>query len=160
MTAHSTFATAFAHRLKTAPVTVALEIDLPQPPREVWPHLVKVERWQRWYRGIDSAVLRMSHGGAIAPGDRLDWRVDGLRVRSVLVDVSPPTHLAWTLRTLGAQGALCWTLTPAGEEGCVVRLEEWWDGLPVRLLRRTLRRTLQISRTAWLEGLERLVSGP
>jgi hypothetical protein len=156
----------FEHRWGSAPVAIALEVDARGSPVSVWDHLVRMERWRSWYRGIDSAhVRRRGAEGEIGPsadgvgssllavGDRLDWRVDGIRIRSRITEVVPTARLAWTLQTLGAHGALRWTLVPTPEDGCRVRLEEWWAGMPVRLLRGTLRRTLQISRIAWLEGL-------
>jgi len=141
----------FDRSFAAAPVAVALEVDLARSPEEVWAQLALVEGWRTWYRGIDSAHLR--GGDPLAPGSRLDWRVDGWRVRSRLVEVEPSVRLSWTLQTLGGHGALRWTLIPIDERGCCARLEEWWDGMAVSLLRRTLRRTLRVSRAAWLEGL-------
>jgi hypothetical protein len=154
-------ASPFERAQMAAPVSLALEVDALAPAEVVWQHLVRADRWRQWYRGIDTAHVRRM-GPAQPPhlspvikavGDRLDWRVDGIRIRSVLTEVTPPLRLEWTLQTLGARGALRWTLDPARSHGCRVRLEEWWTGIPVRLLRRTLRRTLRVSRTAWLEGL-------
>jgi hypothetical protein len=141
----------FDQQFATAPVALALEVDVPRMPEVVWQHVIAVERWRTWYRGVESAHVR--GGGPLVMGSRLDWRVDGWRTRSIVVEVEAPLRLAWTLQTLGGQGALRWTFTPTASGGCCVRLEEWWKGMAVSLLRRTLRQTLRVSRAAWLEGL-------
>lgn len=141
----------FDQQFAAAPVAVALEVDVPRTPALVWERIVTVERWRTWYRGVTSAHVR--GGGPLAVGSRMDWRVDGWRIRSMIVDMEPPLQLTWTLQTLGGHGALRWTITPTDAGACCARLEEWWGGTAVSLLRRTLHRTLRVSRTAWLEGL-------
>lgn len=132
-----------------APLVVTLERDIAAPPAAVWEGLVQVGAWPRWHRGIAFAVLR----GPVAPGTSLHWQADGMRIGSILVEVEPERRLGWTIRTLGGRGYLRWTLEarPGGETR--VRLEESWEGFVVRILRGTLRRTLDRSRRAWLEGL-------
>jgi len=133
-----------------SPVSVALEVDLAASPEEAWAALVRVERWPRWHPGVEVAVLRAD---APAPGVRLDWRADGMRIRSVVLAAQAPVHLEWTLRMMGGRGAQRWTLAPALRGGTTVRLEEWWTGLAPRLLRRTLQPTLDVARAAWLARL-------
>lgn len=140
----------FDQALARAPVSVALEVDLPVAPRRAWSALVRVERWPLWHPGVEVAVLR---GDAPAPGVRLDWRADGMRIRSHVLVVDELHRLEWSLRMLGGHGAQRWTLTPSPDGATSVRLEEWWTGLAPRLLRGTLQRTLEVARTAWLERL-------
>lgn len=141
----------FERALDRAPVSVALEVDVAAPAEEVWARLVAVNRWPIWHPGIDFAVLRAP---SPAPGARLDWRGDGLRIRSVVTEALPPgqeeeARLEWTLSTLGGHGAQRWTLG-TGEGVTRVCLEEWWRGFSPWLLRRTLQRTLDVARPAWL----------
>lgn len=133
-----------------------LEVEANAPRERVWTILSQVDRWSRWHPGIGFAILR----GELRAGTRLDWRGDGMRFRSTLAEVEAPRRLTWTLRTLGARGIHRWTLESAGEGRTLVRSEEAWEGLPVRLLRGTLRRTLTASRTAWLERLRDRAEGP
>lgn len=126
-----------------------LEVEAEASPERVWAVLSRVEAWPRWHPGIGFAALR----GELRPGTRLDWRGDGMRIRSVLEEVEAPRRISWTLRTLGARGVHRWTLEPAGEGRTRILSEEAWEGLAVRFLRPTLRRTLTASRTAWLERL-------
>jgi hypothetical protein len=164
---------AFERGLAGSPVAVALEVDVAAPPERVWHLLCRVERWTAWHPGIDVAVLR---GEAPAPGVQLDWRADGMRIRSVVLEALEPGaagpgaladpgstsagRLEWTLRMMGATGAQRWTLLPLPDGGTSVRVEEWWTGITPRLLRRTLQRTLDVARAAWLERLRHRAERP
>lgn len=132
-----------------APVVVRLQMEVAAPPERVWEVLTRVEEWPRWHPGAGFAVL----AGELEPGTPLRWRMDGMRIASVLVEVDPPRRLAWTLRTLGGRGFQRWSLEALEDGGTRVWTEESWEGVAVSLLRRTLRRTLLLSREAWLEGL-------
>jgi uncharacterized protein YndB with AHSA1/START domain len=137
-----------------APLVIRKEQTLAASPARVWDALVDVQRWHHWHRGVHFAVLR----GALQPGTVMHWRADGMRFRSVLGVVDPGRCVGWTLRTPGARGYQRWTLegTPSG--GTTVRLEESWEGLVVHVLKRTLKRTLDVSRREWMEGLARASS--
>jgi hypothetical protein len=138
-----------------AALVLRFEVEVDAPPDRVWRILSRVEAWPRWHPGVGFAVLR----GELAPGTRLDWRGDGMRIRSVLEEVVESRRLAWSFRTLGARGFHQWTLEPAGGKRTRVRSEEGWNGLAVRFLKGTLRRTLTASRTAWLERLRDRAEG-
>jgi uncharacterized protein YndB with AHSA1/START domain len=145
----------FEQAMNGAAVRVALEVDVPAPPDRVWEILVRVERWPLWHPGVGMAILRAD---GPAPGARLDWQADGMRIRSTVYEVEEATRLAWSLRSLGAHGAQRWTLESIPAEngtppGTRVRLEEWWAGPTARILGRTLQRTLDVARAAWLERL-------
>ncbi len=162
-----------------APLRLAAEIRIHAPPERLWEILLDVERWPLWHRGIHFATLRAGPDGegseepAQAPefaapeghlrtppeGTRMDWRADGMRLRSTLTLVRPPRVLEWTSRTLAAGAIHRWILTPEGDGVTVVHSEEVWEGLVVRLLRGTLLRTLRRSRTHWLEALKARAEG-
>jgi uncharacterized protein YndB with AHSA1/START domain len=143
------------HERRRSPVEIRLEVEAEADPEVVWEILARVERWRTWHRGVDFAVLR----GELAEGTRLDWRVDGLRIRSRLREVEFPRRLGFTVRMIGGHGYARWTLEPTPAGGTLVRTEELWEGFLVRMLRRTLSRTLTVSRTAWLEALRDRAEG-
>ena len=130
-------------------LVLRFEVEVEAPPERVWDVLTGVEAWSRWHPGISFAVLR----GPMAPGTPLHWRGDGMRIRSVVTEVGEGRRVAWTARTLGARGFHRWTLEPQGSSSTRILSEEVWRGLPVLLLRGTLRKTLTASRTVWLERL-------
>lgn len=78
-----------------------------------------------------------------------------MRISSILVEVEEGRCIGWTLRTLGGRGYQRWSLEELHSGSTRVRLEESWGGVVVRVLRRTLLRTLELSRAEWLEGLQR-----
>lgn len=138
-----------------AAILLRAELLVHASPERVWQVLTDMERWGQWHRGVNFAALR----GELRSGARLDWHADGMRLRSTLTEVDEPRHLGWVSRAMGAGGVHRWTLEPHGTDSTLVRSEEAWDGLLVSLLRRTLRRTLERSRTHWLEGLKARAEG-
>lgn len=138
-----------------APVDLRFEVEVEKGPGPVWRTLTEVARWPLWNRGVSFAVLE----GELAPGTRLHWRADGMRIASQIAELEPQRLLGLTLRTMGGRGYHRWTLEPLEGDRVLVRSEEIWDGLGVRILRRTLRRTLTRSRTHWLEALKDQVEG-
>ncbi len=136
--------------LPPGPVELVLEIDVRAPAGRIWELLVDFRGWPGLHRGVAFA----HHEGELAPGGRLLWRADGMRIRSEFLEVEAERHLALSLRTIGAKGIHRWSLAPDPVSGLtLLRSEEVWDGLAPRFLRRTLLRTLRVSRTAWLEAL-------
>lgn len=137
-----------------APVVIRGEREVGAAPAEVWRVLTRFEAWHLWHPGIRQAILQ----GELAEGAPLHWRADGMSLVSRVVELEEGRRVGWTVRTLGARGYQRWSLEPVEAAGRVrtrVRLEESWEGLVVRLLRRTLTRTLERSRLAWMDGLER-----
>lgn len=132
-----------------APVVIRVGGRMKADRTRVWSELTAVERWPRWNRRIAFASLR----GDLSEGAALQWACDGMKFASVVTEVAPPTRIGWTVRTLGARGYLRWTLTEVSSQVTRVELEESWEGLLVRLLGGTLRRTLEPSRSEWLRAL-------
>lgn len=138
-----------------APVEVRLEVEVDAPQAAIWQLLGHPGRWRLWHPGIREASLE----GELEPGSRILWRADGMRIFSLIREVEPERRLAFTLRTLGGRGYLRWSLEALAPHRTLVRSEEVWDGISVRLLRRTLRRTLERSRVHGLEGLKSRAEG-
>jgi hypothetical protein len=132
------------------PVDVRLEIEVAATPAAIWSILISFREWPLWHRGVDFAHLE----GDLCEGSSLFWRADGMRIRSNIRELEGERRLGMTLRSTGARGYHRWTLASGPAPGLtLVRSEEVWGGLAPRFLRRTLRRTLRVSRGAWLEAL-------
>jgi hypothetical protein len=136
-----------------APIIVRVECEVAATPDKVWELVSEVPRWPLWFRRVRYASLH----GPLTPGTALHWQVDGLRISSVLLEVKVERVLGWTLRMMGGNGGMRWTLEPLASGGTLVRVEESWAGAMVWLLRGTLRRTLESSRREWLVALQRAV---
>lgn len=134
---------------------IRLEVEVDASPGRVWQLVSQVERWPGWHVGVRYAALR----GELAPGTLMQWRADGMRITSYVQEVEVERRFGFTLKTMGASGYFRWSLEPLPHGGTLVRSEEIWDGLGVRFLRRTLRKTLRRSRTNWLEALRDQVEG-
>jgi uncharacterized protein YndB with AHSA1/START domain len=141
--------------VEDAPVDIRLEVEVDASPEQVWRLVSQVDRWPGWHVGVRFAALR----GELVPGTLMQWRADGMRITSYVQEVEVERRFGFTLKTLGASGYFRWSLEPMLDGGTLVRSEEVWDGLGVRFLRRTLRKTLQRSRTSWLEALRDRVEG-
>jgi len=136
---------------RTHPVDVRLEIEVRASPATIWRILTTFRDWPRWHRGVSFAHME----GELREGSSLLWRADGMRIRSDIRELGPERSLGMTLRSVGARGYHRWTLAAGSSPDLtLVRSEEVWNGLAPRVLRRTLRRTLRISRSAWLEALK------
>jgi len=139
-------------------VQLTLALEVAASPSQVWEVLSHVEGWPRWHPGIEFVALRGPAGETkvtgLEVGHRMNWRVDGFRIRSRVAQVDPGHLLELQSQMLGALGGQRWTLEPLEGGGSRIRLEEWWEGVLPFLLRWTLRRTLRVARIAWLDRLD------
>ena len=137
-----------------APVTAAGEIEIEANPDEIWDVLVDFERWPNWNPAVKSVSLE----GEAELGRSFRWKAGPGTITSTLRRLERPRELAWTGRTFGIAAVHVWQLED--EHGATrVRTEESWSGLPARLFRRSLGRTLQRSLEDGLRSLKRKVEG-
>ena len=73
--------------------------------------------------------------------------------RMLGLERNPPQRIAWTGVTMGIRAVDVFRLE-AAEGGTLVREDESWEGLPVRLFRGPLRRTLAGGIRAGLQALK------
>jgi len=142
-----------------APAIGRAEIDVAAAPEVVWSVLADIDGWPRWNASIASARLE----GELAPGSTFRWKAGPGTITSTLREVDPPRELGWTGKTFGIKAVHVYRLEQRGDSTHVTS-EESWDGLPVRLLRGRMQKTLQ---KALDEGLpllkaeaERRAGGP
>jgi hypothetical protein len=132
----------------TAPAVARGEIDIAAGPEVVWSVLADIDGWPRWNASIASAKLE----GELAPGSTFRWKAGPGTITSTLGHVDPPRELGWAGKTFGIKAVHVYRLEQRGDSTHVTS-EESWDGLPVRLLRGRMQKTLQ---KALDEGLPRL----
>lgn len=124
----------------TAPAVARSEIEIAAPAAIVWSVLADIARWPSWNPDVKSASLE----GDLAEGATFSWKAGLGTIRSTLRRVEPPGLIAWTGTTLGIDAIHVYRLEQEGTT-TIVSSEESWDGLLVRMLRRTMARTLQRS---------------
>lgn len=107
----------------------------------VWAYLSDIDHWSDWNPAVRSAWLL----GPARAGTEFHWSAAGLRIRSRLTRLLPPTRISWTGRAPGLRARHDWVLRPAGRE-TYVETEEMFEGFIPRLLpelsERMLRRGL------------------
>jgi hypothetical protein len=131
-----------------APAVGRSEIEIAAPPETVWDVLTDIERWPSWNPDVKS----MSMEGPVAEGSVFRWKAGPGEITSTIRRVEPPRLIAWTGKTFGISAIHFYRLEPRNGK-TIVRTEESYDGLPARLLRRSLQKTLD---RALVDGLRYL----
>lgn len=108
------------------PATLERSVDIAAPPETVWAIVSDLRRTPEWSPECRKLVV-LGHGGRIEPGATL-LALNRLRLaiwptRSVVTDVRPERHVAWSVRSSGATWSYALEPTPTG-----TRLLERRDG--------------------------------
>ena len=122
---------------KEAPVYSREEVVVKAPPETVWDVISKIDEWPRWNADIKEARIE----GDLAPGTSFTWKAGPGTIRSTLREVDRPHVLGWTGRTMGIPAIHVYRLEQADGQTRVV-LEESWNGVLSRLLRKPFQKTL------------------
>lgn len=131
-----------------APAVGRSEIEIAASPEAVWDVLTAFERWPSW----NPEVKSMSIQGPVAEGTVFRWKAGPGTITSTIRRVEPPRLIAWTGKTLGIK-AIHFYWLESRDGRTFVRTAESYEGLVVRLLRRSLQKTLD---TALADGLRHL----
>lgn len=123
---------------RNAPVVAAEEIEIAASQQAVWDVLTDLESWPRWNPDVKSLSLQ----GDLAQGSVFRWRAGPGTITSTIQQVEPPSRIAWTGTTFGIKAKHVYGLEARGE-GTLVRTEESYEGVVARLLRGSLRKTLE-----------------
>lgn len=134
---------------KDAPAVSYAEIEVAASPEIVWAVLTGIERWPSWNPDVKSASL----AGLLAQGAQFRWKAGPGTITSTLQLVEPPHVIAWTGKTFGIKAVHVYRLEPQGDT-TIVKSEESWDGLVVRLLRGSMTKRLQESTESGLRHLK------
>jgi uncharacterized protein YndB with AHSA1/START domain len=137
-----------------APVVGASEIEIAASPEAVWAVLTAFERWPSWNREVKSVTMQ----GDVAPGSVFRWKAGPGTITSTIQRVERPRLIAWTGKTLGIKAIHFWHFDLRNGK-TFVRTEESYDGLVVRLFRRSLQKTLDRALADGLRYLKTEVEG-
>jgi hypothetical protein len=121
-----------------APAVARSEAKIIADLETVWQVLTGFEDWPSWNPDVSAVTLE----GGLAEGSVFRWKTGRSKITSTLRKVERPRLVGWTGKTMGIQAVHVWRLDPR-DGGTLVRTEESWEGLPVRLFRGPLQKSLQ-----------------
>jgi uncharacterized protein YndB with AHSA1/START domain len=122
---------------ESAPAVASAQVEVDAGPETVWEVLTSIDDWPSWNPDVRSASLEEG----LTEGSRFRWKAGPGTITSTLQRIERPRLIGWTGRTFGIKAVHVHRLEPRGE-GTVVSSEESWEGLPVRIFRRRMQRTL------------------
>lgn len=128
------------------------ELRSPVPAERLWPILLDVTEWPRWYPF--AANVRVKNGeNTLGPGSVFRWKTMGVTLTTEVVEFDAARSLAWRATSPVSRAFHRWDFVPAQGGGCVISTEETEAGLGPRLLASRLRRDLLRAHQVWLEQL-------
>ncbi|MGD0873100.1 MAG: SRPBCC family protein [Bryobacteraceae bacterium] len=133
---------------RDAPAAAASEALIAAPLNLVWSVQTNIGEWNRWNPEVSYVDLR----GPLALGTEFRWKSGGTSIVSTIREIEPERRIAWTGRTLGIRAVHVWTFAEQ-QGGVLVRTEESFDGLVVRLFAGPMRRMLASSLEKGLHAL-------
>lgn len=122
---------------RKAPVVESVETTIQAPVATVWSVISNLVDWPLWNPGVSGIEVE----GDVVAGTVFTWMANGTRIRSRLEEVTAPTRIVWSGRTMGIRAVHVWEFESRGA-GTFVRTRESFSGAIVRLLRPMMRRTL------------------
>lgn len=140
---------------EAAPVVARDHVTVKAPIEKIWRLLSDVDHCSDWNSAVTSAHLE----GAFKSGVAFRWKAGATTIVSTLEQIEPMTRLVWTGRFPGTRAIHAWTFTD-GNDGVVVATSESFEGWLVRLLRKTMQRTLDRTLATWLKALKERAEEP
>ena len=134
---------------RDAPAVARAETEIAADPETVWEILTGFEAWPSWNPDVSS----VAHDGDVAEGTVFRWKAGRATITSTLRQVERPRMVAWTGKTTGIDAVHVWRLEPH-DGGTLVRTEESWQGLLVRVLSGPMRKSLQKAVDGGLQHLK------
>ncbi|AEG18838.1 SRPBCC family protein [Methanobacterium paludis] len=134
---------------ENAPVVATGEIDVLADLETVWDVMVSIDKWPSWNPEVKDVFI----SGEVVEGSKFQWKAGPGTIKSIVQRVEKPNILAWTGRTLGINAIHVWQLR-AHNDGTIIRTEESWEGLMVRILHGTMQKMLQDSIDSGLQYLK------
>lgn len=122
---------------RSAPVYAEASVRISAARETVWSLMSDVSGWPSWNPGIASASI----DGELTRGARVVWKSGPGTIKSTIADVEPDRRLSWTGSLMGIKAIHVWTLGTEDDE-TTVTTQESWEGLVVRLTRKSSQRAL------------------
>ena len=122
---------------RDAPASASAEGFVRAPLDLVWSVQTDIGEWSRWNPEVRYVEMR----GPLTPGTEFRWKSGGSSIVSTLQEIEPKRRIAWTGKTMGIHASHLWTFTEK-DGGVVVRTEESFDGLIVKLFASPMKRML------------------
>lgn len=104
-------------------------ITVQAPLEVVWRTLTEIDKWPSWQRSVSKASLK----GLLAPQAEFHWTSGGMKIHSQVMEVSAPTAIRWSGRTLGTKADHTWSLIRT-EDGTKVATSETMHGWLVSVI--------------------------
>jgi hypothetical protein len=132
-----------------APAIAIGEVKIRAKPESVWEIMADIERWPEWNPDVVSATLT----GELTPGSTFQWKAGPGTITSTLQRVERPSVLAWTGKMLGIKAVHVWNIKKQ-DDFTIIKTQESWDGLLVRLFSGMMQKALDQSINQGLEYLK------
>jgi len=139
---------------KSAPVYAEASVRISAPADTVWSLMADVEGWPSW----NPEIARASIDRELARGARIVWKSGPGTIRSTVADVLPASRLSWTGTLMGIKAVHVWDVTTDGDT-TTVSTQESWDGVVVRLTKKSSQRALDKALETGLQYLKSAAEG-
>jgi hypothetical protein len=134
---------------QNAPITASGTTELAADAGTVWNVLADINHWPDWNPDIEWAVME----GGLAEGKTFRWKSGPGVITSTLRQIEPLRAMGWIGTTLGIKAVHVWQLT-SQDDKTVVTTQESWDGLPARIFRGSMQKTLENAIQTGLQHLK------
>lgn len=134
---------------RSAPAIATHELLIKAPAQKIWSLVAEIDHWPNWNPAVKSAKLN----GSFGIGTTFNWKSGGITIVSTLQEIQMMTKLVWTGNAIGIHAIHVWSFQSTSD-GVLVRTSESFEGWLVKLMRKSMQRTLDESLVAWLNQLK------
>ena len=133
-----------------AVLTTSKEVEIHAPISVVWKIHADINAWKNWHPDISSAVLK----GNLAAGSTFEWKSDGYKLNSTIIEAEENNILAWKGEGFGASAIHVWEFSALDNGNTLVRTKESMDGWLVKIFKGMMNKKLNSSLDTWLSALK------
>ncbi|MCL5048269.1 MAG: SRPBCC family protein [Firmicutes bacterium] len=131
-----------------AVITVSRQVQVASSPEAIWGLLINFAKWPDW----NSKVTKIKVYGENCPGTVIRWKIDHVKIKSVLQSVVPCKKLSWSGKAIGIKAIHTYQLKEANY-ATLVESTVHWSGILPKLLTRHMKKRLEESVSYGLESL-------